>query len=277
MRGVQSKPPGVARTFPCPNCGAPWAARRRARSSARRAARSSTTAASTGSSRRSALDSMRRAPADADHRDPPERGTDLPTYRQPDVDAHWMELVARRSGAVTEQRFIARVGDDLRRAQRRVGDATSSSRSAASSPTGSSTICSTGSTPTSARACATSSRTCAITRHAASRRSSRDALLRRDHDPHLGHRQGLRRAHRRPASSCAASSSASAPYSEYWTLDPQRRAQGRRRAPSRRAATAAPARRSRWPATCDHCGAHVTAGEFDWVLSKIEQDDTYRG
>jgi hypothetical protein len=28
---------------------------------------------------------------------------------------------------------------------------------------------------------------------------------------------------------------------------------------------------------CAHCGAHVTAGEFDWVLSKIEQDDSYRG
>ena len=28
---------------------------------------------------------------------------------------------------------------------------------------------------------------------------------------------------------------------------------------------------------CEHCGAHVTAGEFDWVLSKIEQDDSYRG
>ncbi len=28
---------------------------------------------------------------------------------------------------------------------------------------------------------------------------------------------------------------------------------------------------------CIHCRAHVTAGEFDWVLSKIEQDDSYRG
>ncbi len=28
---------------------------------------------------------------------------------------------------------------------------------------------------------------------------------------------------------------------------------------------------------CEHCGAHVTSGEFDWVLSKIEQDDSYRG
>ena len=28
---------------------------------------------------------------------------------------------------------------------------------------------------------------------------------------------------------------------------------------------------------CSHCNAHVTLGEFDWVLSKIEQDDSYRG
>jgi hypothetical protein len=28
---------------------------------------------------------------------------------------------------------------------------------------------------------------------------------------------------------------------------------------------------------CNYCGAHLTAGEFDWVLSKIEQDDSYRG
>ncbi len=29
----------------------------------------------------------------------------------------------------------------------------------------------------------------------------------------------------------------------------------------------------RW---CEHCGSHVTAGEFDWVLSKIEQDEAYQ-
>ncbi len=28
---------------------------------------------------------------------------------------------------------------------------------------------------------------------------------------------------------------------------------------------------------CEHCGAKVTRGEFDWVLSKIEQDDSYTG
>lgn len=29
--------------------------------------------------------------------------------------------------------------------------------------------------------------------------------------------------------------------------------------------------------SCDFCGAHVTNGEFDWVLSKIEQDESYTG
>ena len=29
--------------------------------------------------------------------------------------------------------------------------------------------------------------------------------------------------------------------------------------------------------SCTHCNAHVESGEFDWTLSKIEQDDVYRG
>jgi hypothetical protein len=29
--------------------------------------------------------------------------------------------------------------------------------------------------------------------------------------------------------------------------------------------------------SCEHCGAHVTSGEFDWVLSRIEQDESYGG
>jgi hypothetical protein len=28
---------------------------------------------------------------------------------------------------------------------------------------------------------------------------------------------------------------------------------------------------------CTHCGVEVESGSFDWVLSKIEQDDVYRG
>ena len=28
---------------------------------------------------------------------------------------------------------------------------------------------------------------------------------------------------------------------------------------------------------CEHCHAKVTSGRFDWVLSRIEQDDVYQG
>jgi ferredoxin-thioredoxin reductase catalytic subunit len=28
---------------------------------------------------------------------------------------------------------------------------------------------------------------------------------------------------------------------------------------------------------CAHCAVKVTTGEFDWVLSRIEQDEVYRG
>jgi hypothetical protein len=27
----------------------------------------------------------------------------------------------------------------------------------------------------------------------------------------------------------------------------------------------------------EHCQGKVTSGEFDWVLSRIEQDEAYRG
>ena len=28
---------------------------------------------------------------------------------------------------------------------------------------------------------------------------------------------------------------------------------------------------------CEFCGGKITSGEFDWVLSRIEQDESYRG
>jgi ferredoxin len=28
--------------------------------------------------------------------------------------------------------------------------------------------------------------------------------------------------------------------------------------------------------SCTHCHAKITSGEFDWVLSRIEQDESYR-
>lgn len=66
------------------------------------------------------------------------------------------------------------------------------------------------------------------------------------------------------------------PYSEYWTLIRS----AARKGPTKTDATCghcgAPLEVS-MAGACNYCGAHVTAGEFDWVLSKIEQDDSYRG
>jgi predicted amidophosphoribosyltransferase len=39
----------------------------------------------------------------------------------------------------------------------------------------------------------------------------------------------------------------------------------------------APLDRINMAGTCEYCGSHLTRGEFDWVLSKIEQDESYRG
>jgi hypothetical protein len=66
------------------------------------------------------------------------------------------------------------------------------------------------------------------------------------------------------------------PYSEYWTLIRSAARRGPARADDACPSCGAP-RVVTMAGACEHCGAHVTAGEFDWVLSKIEQDDSYRG
>ena len=66
------------------------------------------------------------------------------------------------------------------------------------------------------------------------------------------------------------------PYSEYWTLIRTRAARGPARSDAGCPNCGAPLQIS-MGGSCDHCGVHVTSGEFDWVLSKIEQDDAYRG
>ena len=65
-------------------------------------------------------------------------------------------------------------------------------------------------------------------------------------------------------------------YSEYWTLIRSAARKGAPKADASCGNCGAPLKIS-MAGACEHCGAHVTAGEFDWVLSKIEQDDTYRG
>jgi hypothetical protein len=65
-------------------------------------------------------------------------------------------------------------------------------------------------------------------------------------------------------------------YSEYWTW-----IRGTaRRGPSRgdvSCPNCGAALRIGMAGTCEYCRVKVTAGEFDWVLSRIEQDDSYTG
>jgi len=65
-------------------------------------------------------------------------------------------------------------------------------------------------------------------------------------------------------------------YSEYWTLIRSSSARGAPRADASCPSCAAALSIS-MAGTCAHCGSHLTRGEFDWVLSKIEQDDVYEG
>jgi len=65
-------------------------------------------------------------------------------------------------------------------------------------------------------------------------------------------------------------------YTEYWTLIRGRNVRGGAWTEPTCRNCGAPLAIS-MAGTCDSCHAHITSGEFDWVLSKIEQDDSYRG
>jgi Tim44-like domain len=66
------------------------------------------------------------------------------------------------------------------------------------------------------------------------------------------------------------------PYSEYWTVIRGAAVRGVRAKPGACPACGADLSIN-MAGSCEFCGAHVTAGEFDWVLSRIEQDDSYSG
>ena len=65
-------------------------------------------------------------------------------------------------------------------------------------------------------------------------------------------------------------------YSEYWTLIRGAGVRGAPRADKTCPSCGAPLD-TNMAGECAHCGAKVTSGQFDWVLSKIEQDDSYTG
>jgi predicted lipid-binding transport protein (Tim44 family) len=65
-------------------------------------------------------------------------------------------------------------------------------------------------------------------------------------------------------------------YSEYWTLIRAAGARGHSHADANCPSCAAPLSVT-MAGNCNYCSAHITRGEFDWVLSKIEQDEAYEG
>jgi ribosomal protein L37AE/L43A len=65
-------------------------------------------------------------------------------------------------------------------------------------------------------------------------------------------------------------------YSEYWTLIRGTGVRGTPHADKNCPNCGAPLT-TNMAGECAHCGAKVTSGQFDWVLSRIEQDDSYRG
>jgi DNA-directed RNA polymerase subunit RPC12/RpoP len=65
-------------------------------------------------------------------------------------------------------------------------------------------------------------------------------------------------------------------YSEYWTLIRGAGVKGVPRSDKSCPNCGAPLDVN-MAGQCQHCGAKITSGEFDWVLSKIEQDDSYTG
>ncbi|MBP9089355.1 MAG: TIM44-like domain-containing protein, partial [Kofleriaceae bacterium] len=65
-------------------------------------------------------------------------------------------------------------------------------------------------------------------------------------------------------------------YSEYWTLIRSHDAKGPAKADATCGHCGAELKIDAAGA-CEYCGSALASGDFDWVLSKIEQDDSYRG
>jgi predicted lipid-binding transport protein (Tim44 family) len=65
-------------------------------------------------------------------------------------------------------------------------------------------------------------------------------------------------------------------FSEYWTFIRRRGAKENQRANDSCPNCGAPLKIN-MAGTCEYCGGKITSGDFDWVLSRIEQDEAYAG
>ncbi len=269
---ARTKPPSASKTFPCPNCGAPWQD-----VDAGRNQKCSYCGEVVDNGRfdwqvEQVVLRHERDQAPTLTTEVPERGTDLPSYLQPSFDQRWLGLL-RDDPALSDASLITRLhhiyttlnlgwtANDLTPVRGLISDGLydylaywlSAYR---------------------AQGLRNVLAHMRIT-HQAPVKLTRDRwydaitvriwATGRDHVIQLAdgaHVRGSARRDRR--------------YSEYWTLIRSAARRGPPRPDTSCGHCGAPLVVS-MAGACLHCGAHVTAGEFDWILSKIEQDDSYRG
>jgi hypothetical protein len=269
--GVTSKPPDHARTFPCPNCGAPW------QSSATGTQQCASCGQIVDNGRFDWLVEAVDVVSESERpptltTEVPERGTDLPTYKDRNVDGAWAELAAadptvedgsfgQRIALIHRELNAAWSHNDLAGVRGLVSDGMYDYLDywvqAYKSQGLRNLMKDVRITRTDLAKVVRDKWYVAVTVR----------IWATGKDYVIEERSGkvVRGSKRRER-----------PYSEYWTLIRS----ANRTAPAHTTKTCgncgAPLTVN-MAGACEHCGAHVTGGEFDWVLSKIEQDDSYRG
>ena len=270
--GARTRPPGKDRSFPCPNCGAPW---QTADAAGTQKCASCGEIVDNGRFDWQVVDIGLRHERDnvpGLDEDTQERGTDLPTYRDAALDQRWMTLCAEDPG-VAEASIIAR----LHYIYRELNDAWTKNDVAA------------------VRGVVSDGMADYLQYwlDAYRRQGLRNVLA----DMRITHQVPARLVRDRyydaltiriwgtgkdyviktsDGSLVRGSKHRERAYSEYWTLIRSAGRRGATRTDGACSNCGAPLVVTQAGA-CGHCGTHVTSGEFDWVLSKIEQDDSYRG
>ena len=267
---ARSRPP-ADQGFPCPNCGAPWQA----------SASGTQVCAACGQS----VDNGRFdwtveqiSLASIDEREPTltsearERGTDLPTVHQPGFDARWRAL-QDSDPAVSEEAVLART----RMIFDRVNEAWSLGKLAPVRGLVSDGLYD------SLQYWVDAYQRAGLRNSLHNMRITHSATCKLVRDRHFdaltiriwakGKDFVVRSA---TGELVKGSKNRDRAYSEYWTLIRSSERRGEIQAEAKCGNCGAPLTVS-MAGACEHCGAHLTRGEFDWVLSKIEQDDSYRG
>jgi predicted lipid-binding transport protein (Tim44 family) len=266
-----SKPPGATRTFPCPNCGAPWKAAAMGTQVCSNCGQTVDNGRFDWTVDRLTVDSSDELPPTVTQ-EVPERGTDLPTVMAPDMLEHAAELT-KADPNVTEATLEAR----LATIYTELNKAWSNNELAPARPFVSDALydyleywVDTYKRQT-LRNQLTNMRITKAQLAKVERDKWYDAVTMRlwatgiDYVINTDSGRVLR-----------GSKSKERPYSEYWTLIRSAGKQGKPQTTAVCNNCGAPLKIN-MAGECEHCGAHVTSGEFDWVLSKIEQDDVYRG